>query len=248
MKGIEEYVTECSIMKVKGSEMLDYVVDEAVQIYGGYGYIEEYPAERYYRDSRVARIYEGTNEINRMLITGMLVRKAMKGELPLLEAAKKLQSELLESSMDEGDTDGLLGEEGRLIRNVKKVVVLTAGVAVQRFMTDLDNQQGVLAGVADIITEAYGLESARLRALKMASARGEAGAERAVKMTRLYVYDTLGKIELSAREVLASCAEGDELRTLLAALRRLTRCTPIDTLGLRLEIADHFIAKATYEI
>ncbi len=249
MMGIEEYVTECSILKVKGSEVLDYVVDEAVQIYGGYGYIEEYPAERYYRDSRITRIYEGTNEINRMLITGMLVRKAMKGELPLLEAAKKLQSELLEvPPTDEGDTDGLLGEEGRLIRNVKKVALLAAGVAVQRYMTDLENQQGVLAGIADIITEAYGVESARLRALKLAASKGEAEADVAVKLTRLYVHETLGTIELTAREVLAACAEGDELRTMLAALRRLTRHTPIDTLGLRREVADHFIARATYEL
>jgi alkylation response protein AidB-like acyl-CoA dehydrogenase len=248
MKGIEEYVTECSILKVKGSEMLDYVVDEAVQVYGGYGYIEDYPAERYYRDSRIARIYEGTNEINRMLITGMLVRKAMKGELPLLEAAKKLQSELLESSMAEGDSDGLLGEEGRLVRNVKKVVLLTAGVAVQRYMTDLENQQGVLAAIADIITEAYGMESAWLRALKLAASRGETEAETVVRMTRLYTYETLGKVELTAREVLAACAEGDELRALLAALRRLTRYTPINTMELRSEIADHFIAKVAYEI
>jgi alkylation response protein AidB-like acyl-CoA dehydrogenase len=247
MKGIEEYVTECSIMKVKGSEMLDYVVDEAVQVFGGYGYIAEYPAERYYRDSRVGRIYEGTNEINRMLITGMLIRKAMKGDLPLLDAAKKLQGELLEMpTMDDSDTEGLLGEEAKLIQNVKKIALLTAGVAVQKYMTELDEQQGVLAGISDIISEAYGMESARLRALKIAAQQGE--AEAAVNMTRLYIYDTLGRVDLCAREVLAACAEGDELRTMLAALRRLTRYTPIDTLGLQLDIADHFIAKEKYEL
>ena len=249
MKGIEEYVTECSVMKVKGSEMLDYVVDEAVQIYGGYGYIEEYPAERYYRDSRIARIYEGTNEINRMLITGMLLRKAMKGDLPLLDAAKKLQGELLEApTFDDADTAGLLGEEAELIQNVKKVVLLAAGVAVQKFMTDIEEQQGVLAGIAGLITEAYGMESARLRAVKIAGSKGEPKADLAVKMTRLYTYETLGKIDLVAREVLAACAEGDELRTMLAALRRLTRYTPVDTLGLRLEIAEHFVAKEKYEL
>lgn len=249
MKGIEEYVTECSIMKVKGSEMLDYVVDEAVQIFGGYGYIEEYPAERYYRDSRIARIYEGTNEINRMLITGMLVRKAMKGDLPLLAAAKKLQAELLEMpSMDDDDVGGTLAEEGKLIQNVKKVALLTAGVAVQKFMTDLDQQQGVLAGISDIITEAYGMESARLRALKIASARSESDAALAVMMTRLYVYETLGKVSLAAQEVLAACSEGDELRTMLAALRRLSRFTPIDTLGLRQEIAAHYVKTEKYAV
>ncbi len=249
MKGIEEYVTECSIMKVWGSEMLDFVVDEAVQIHGGYGYVEEYAVERYYRDSRVLRIYEGTNEINRMLITGMLVRRAMKGQLPLLDAVKKLQAELLEMpTFDESETEELLGEEAKLIQNVKKVALLAAGVAVQKYMDKLSDQQGVLAGISKIIGDAYGMESARLRAVKMAASRGEAGADAAVKMTRLFVYETLGKIDLAAREVLAACSEGDELRTLLAALRRLTRYVSIDTLGLRQEIADYFIAKEKYEV
>jgi alkylation response protein AidB-like acyl-CoA dehydrogenase len=249
MKGIEEYVTECSIMKVKGSEMLDYVVDEAVQMYGGYGYIEEYPVERYYRDSRVARIYEGTNEINRMLIPGMLVRKAMKGDLPLLEAAKKLQAELLEvPPFDETSDDGLLASEKELIAKVKKVALLTAGVAVQKYMTKLQEQQGVLGGLADIIIESYGMESAMLRTLKLAAARGEDEAKTLIQMTRLYVYETMGKVDLWAREVLAASAEGDELRTMLAALRRLVRYVPIDTMHLREEIADYFIGKEKYEI
>jgi alkylation response protein AidB-like acyl-CoA dehydrogenase len=249
MKGIEEYATECSIMKVKGSEMLDYVVDEAVQIYGGYGYVEEYPAERYYRDSRIARIYEGTNEINRMLIPGMLLKKALKGELPLLEAAKKLQGELLEMpSMDMDEDEGMLAEEAKLIKNVKKVVLMTVGLAAQKYMKKLQEQQGVLGGLADIIIEAYGMESAMLRTLKVAAQKGEQEAEIMLKMTRLYVNETMGKVDLWAREVLAACSEGDELRTLLAALRRLVRYTPIDSLALRLEIADYFIAKEKYEV
>jgi alkylation response protein AidB-like acyl-CoA dehydrogenase len=249
MKGIEEYVTECSIMKVKGSEMLDFVVDEAVQIFGGYGYIQEYPVERYYRDSRVGRIYEGTNEINRMLIPGMLIRKAMKGELPLLEAAKKLQAELLEMpSLDESTDDGLLAMEKDLVAKVKKVALLTCGLAAQKFMTKLQEEQGVLGGLADIIIEIYGMESALLRTLKLAETRGEDEAKTSIQMTRLYIYDTIGKIDLWAREVLAACAEGDELRTMLAALRRFVRYVPIDTLHLRLEIADYFIGKEKYEI
>lgn len=249
MKGIEEYVTECSIMKVKGSEMLDYVVDEAVQMYGGYGYIEEYPAERYYRDSRVARIYEGTNEINRMLIPGMLIRKAMKGDLPLLEAAKKLQAELLEvPAFDDSGDEGLLINERELIAKVKKIALLTAGVAVQKYMTKLEEQQGVLGGLADIIIEAYGMESAMLRTLKLAAERGEDEAKTLIQMTRLYVYETMGKVDLWAREVLAASADGDELRTMLAALRRLVRYVPIDTVHLRDEIADYFIGKEKYEI
>jgi alkylation response protein AidB-like acyl-CoA dehydrogenase len=249
MKGIEEYVTECSVMKVKGSEMLDYVVDEAVQMFGGYGYIQEYPVERYYRDSRVGRIYEGTNEINRMLIPGMLIRKAMKGELPLLEAAKKLQAEMLEMpGLDDSMDEGLLAREKELIAKVKKVALLTSGVAAQKYMTKLQDEQGVLGGLADIIIEAYGMESALLRTLKLAEARGEDEARVLVQMTRLYMYDTIGKVDLWAREVLAACAEGDELRTLLAALRRFVRHVPIDTLHLRLEIADYFIGKEKYEI
>jgi len=249
MKGIHEYVTECSILKVKGSEMLDYVVDEAVQMYGGYGYIEEYPVERYYRDSRVARIYEGTNEINRMLIPGMLIRKAMKGELPLMEAAKRLQGELMEMpSMDDSGDDGLLTAEMKIVRNVKKVGLLTAGLAFQKFTTSLDQQQGVLGRIADIIIEGYSMESAILRTLKTAAARGEDDAKTVIDMTKLYTYETIGKVDLWARELLAACAEGDELRTMLAALRRLTRYSPIDTLALRQEIADYFIDKDKYEV
>ncbi|UCG50836.1 MAG: acyl-CoA dehydrogenase family protein [Candidatus Latescibacterota bacterium] len=249
MKGIEEYVTECSIMKVKGTEMIGYVADESVQIFGGYGYVEDYPAERYFRDARIGRIYEGTNEINRMLIPGMLLKRAMKGEIPLMAAAKKLQDELLEfPMMEETEEEGLLIEEKKLVQNVKKVSLLTAGVAVQKFMDKLQDQQGVLGNLADIIIEAYGMESALLRTLKIAASKGEDGADVVFKMTRLYIYDTIGKIDQWAREVLAACSDGDELRTMLAALRRLTRNIPVDTLGLRLEIADYFIEKEKYEI
>jgi len=249
MEGIEEYVTECSVMKVKGSEMLDYVVDEAVQMYGGYGYISEYPAERYYRDSRIARIYEGTNEINRMLIPGMLLKRATAGELPLLAAAKKLQDELLESpSFDEGEEETLLSEQKKLIDNAKKLALLTTGLSAQKFGEKLQHEQGVLGDVADIIMESYAMESAYLRALKSAANHGEDEAKIQLDMTRLYINEAMGKIDLWTREVLAACSEGDELRTMLAALRRLVRYTPIDSLHLRLGIADYFIAKEKYEL
>jgi alkylation response protein AidB-like acyl-CoA dehydrogenase len=249
MKGIEEYVTECSIMKIKGSEMLDYVVDEVVQIYGGYGFIEEYPAERHYRDSRVARIYEGTNEINRMLTPGMLIKRALKGELPLLAAAKKLQDELLEGPSFGGDEDeAVLSTERKLIANAKKVSLLTLGLAAQRFGAKLQDEQGVLGDIADVIIETYGMESAYLRAMKLVASRGEEGAQHAVDMTRLYVNDAMGRIDLWTREILAACSEGDELRTVLAAARRLTRYTPIDALHLRMGIADVFVEKEKYEI
>lgn len=249
MEGIEEYAIECSIMKIKGSEVLDYVVDEAVQIYGGYGYVAEYPVERYYRDSRVARIYEGTNEINRMLIPGMLLKRAMKGVLPLLAAATKVQSELLEfPSLDEEEAEGPLVEEKKLIDNAKKISLLTTGLAAQKYGDKLQNEQGVLGALADITIETYGMESAYLRTMKIVAERGEGGAATEIKMTRLYVGEAIGQIELWTREVLAACAEGDELRTMLAALKRLTKHVPIDALHTRLEIADHFLEKDKYEI
>lgn len=248
MEGIEEYVTECSIMKIRGSEMLDYVVDEVVQIYGGYGYVAEYPAERHYRDSRITRIYEGTNEINRMLTPGMLLKRALKGELPLLAAAKKLQDELLEVPSFDDEPEGPLVAEKKVIDNAKKVCLLTLGLAAQKFGKELNDEQGVLGDLADVIIETYGMESAYLRTMKMIAARGEGEVAVEIDMTRLYVNEAMGKIDLWTRELLAACAEGDELRTMLAAARRLARYTPIDSLHARLRIADVFIEKEKYEI
>jgi alkylation response protein AidB-like acyl-CoA dehydrogenase len=249
MAGIEEYVTECSMMKIKGSEMLDYVVDESVQMYGGYGYIAEYPAERYYRDARVGRIYEGTNEINRMLTPGMLLKRALKGELPLIAAAKKLQDELLEMpSFDEDEATGPLTDEKKLVDNAKKVAVLMLGLAGQKFGDKLNDEQGVLGNIADIMIETYGMESAYLRTLKMVANRGEEESRTAIDMTRLYCNEAMGRIDLWSRELLAAASEGDELRTMLAAARRMVKYTPIDSLHLRLGIADHFIEKERYEL
>lgn len=249
MAGIEEYVAECSIMKIRGSEMLDSVVDHVVQIFGGYGFIEDYPAERHYRDSRIARIYEGTNEINRMLLAGMLVRRAAKGDLPLFTAAKALQDELLEAPSfgDDGD-EGPLSTEKKLVDNARKVSLLTLGLAAQRFGDTLGDEQGVLGRLADVIIETYGMESAWLRTMKLVTSRGEEGAKTAVGMTRLYINEAMGRLDLCARELLAACADGDELRTMMAAARRLTRYTPVDSLHLRLSIADDFIAREKYEI
>ncbi len=249
MQGIEEYAVECSIIKVKGSEMLGYVVDEGVQIFGGYGYVSEYPVERYYRDARVARIYEGTNEINRILIPGILLKRALKGQLPLLSAAKSVQNAMLEfPSFDEEEPEGPLVAEKKLVDNAKKIALLTAGLAAQTFGEKLQEEQGVLGAIADIIIETYGMESTYLRTMKMAAARGEDGAATGIKMARLYAGEAIGQIELWAREVLAACADGDDLRTMLAALKRLTRHVPIDALPTRVEIADYFIEKEKYEI
>ena len=249
MAGIEEYVTECSIMKIKGSEVLDYCVDEAVQMHGGYGYIAEYPVERFYRDARVARIYEGTNEINRMLTPGMLLKRALKGELPLIERAKQLQEELLDiPSFDEEESDGPLTDEKKLIDNAKKVSVLMLGLAGQKFAEKLQDEQGVLGNIADVMIETFGMESTYLRTMKMVESRGEAESQTCIDMTRLYCQEAMGKIDLWARELLAASSEGDELRTMLAAMRRLVKYTPIDTLHLRDAIAAPFIEKNKYEI
>jgi alkylation response protein AidB-like acyl-CoA dehydrogenase len=251
--GIEEYSIECSIMKVKGSEMLDYVVDEAVQIFGGYGYSEEYPVERYYRDARISRIYEGTNEINRLVIPGMLIKRAMKGDLPLMQAAKKLQSELLDfPALDDGGDDGFMAQEARLVANAKKIALLAAGAALQKFMDKIQDQQGILGNLADIIIEIYGMESALLRTRKLAASGAAGGASGgagiAEKMTRLAVFQSMGAIDLWAKEALAASMAGDELRTMLAALKRLTRFVPIDSLHARETIADYFLEKGSYGI
>jgi alkylation response protein AidB-like acyl-CoA dehydrogenase len=249
MEGIEEYVTECSIMKIKGSEMLDAVVDDVVQIFGGYGYVEDYPAERHYRDSRIARIYEGTNEINRMLTPGMLLKRSLNGDLSLLAQAKRLQDELLEPpSFDDDGDDGPLAAEKKLVENAKKLLLLTLGLAAQTFGKKLQDQQGVLGDLADVIIETYGMESSYLRTMKLIDARGEEEARVAIDMTRLFIAGAMGRIDLWTRELLAACAQGDDLRTMLAAARRLTRYTPIDSLHLRLQIADVFIEKEKYEI
>jgi hypothetical protein len=250
MAGIEEYVAECSMMKIKGSEMLDYVVDETVQTFGGYGFISDYPAERHYRDSRVARIYEGTNEINRMLLTGNLLKRSVKGELPLLAAAQKLAGELLEGSPSLSDDDEatLLSVEKGLIENAKKLSLLALGVAAQKFGAKVEEEQQVLGGIADIIIETYGMESSYLRTMKLAAKNGEDACKPHIAMTRLNVNDAMGKLDLLARELLAACAAGDELRTMLAAARRLTKYTPIDSVHLREDIAYGFTDKGMWAL
>ncbi|MCK4773142.1 MAG: acyl-CoA dehydrogenase, partial [Candidatus Krumholzibacteria bacterium] len=231
------------------TEALSMSADEGVQMLGGYGYCSEYPLERMYRDERINRIFEGTNEINRMLIPGMLLKRAMKGELPLLAAAKKVQNELLEfpSFDDNGDENPLAGEK-KLIDNAKKVCLPTTGLAAQKYGDKLQQEQGVLGALADIIIETFGMESAYLRTLKSLASLGEDETATMIGMTRLYTNEAMGSIDLWTREVLAACSEGDELRTMLAALRRLTRYVPIDALHLRLDIADYFNDKGKYEV
>ncbi|MDQ6651440.1 MAG: acyl-CoA dehydrogenase family protein [Acidobacteriota bacterium] len=247
LRAIEEYSAECSIIKVSLSEYCDYVADEMVQIYGGYGYSAHYPAERAYRDSRINRIFEGTNEINRMLIPGRLMKSAMSGKLGLLPAAQALMDEVLTPQMEGFDDDeGVLVAEQKLARNAKKVALMTLGTAAQKYMMTLGDQQEILLGIADIIMDAYAMESAILRSQKLAASQGEEAAARYLDMTRVFCNDAVERIEARAKNTLAGMSEGDELRTLLAALRRFTKLTPVNTIAARQRIADVLITANKY--
>ena len=247
LRAIEEYAAECSIIKVALSEYCDYVSDEMVQIFGGYGYSADYPAERAYRDSRINRIFEGTNEINRMLIPGMLMRRAMTGQLALLPAAQKLMEEVLQPSMPSFDEDeAVLATEMKLAQNAKKVALMTLGTAAQKYMTKLADQQEILMGVADIIMDTFAMESAILRAQKLAASQGEEAAARYIDMTRVFSNDAVERIDANAKNMLAAMSEGDELRTLLAALRRFTKLTPMNTIVARQRIAEVLIKANKY--
>ena len=247
LRAIEEYAAECSIIKVALSEYCDFVADEMVQIYGGYGYSADYPAERAYRDSRINRIFEGTNEINRMLIPGRLMKSALSGNLALLPAAQALMDEVLSPQMASfDDDDTLLATEQKLTQNAKKVALMTLGTAAQKYMMKLGDQQEILMGIADIIMDTYAMETAILRARKLAGAQGEKAAARCLDMTRVFCNDAVGRIESRAKSTLAGMSEGDELRTLLAALRRFTKQQPMNTIAACQRIADDLIAANKY--
>jgi alkylation response protein AidB-like acyl-CoA dehydrogenase len=247
LRAIEEYAAECSIIKVALSEYCDFVADEMVQIFGGYGYSADYPAERAYRDSRINRIFEGTNEINRMLIPGRLMKSALSGRLALLPAAQALMDEVLSPQMSGfDDDDSLLAVEQKLTTNAKKVALMTLGTAAQKFMMKLADQQEILMGIADIIMDTYAMETAILRARKLAASQGEAASQRFVEITRVFCNDAVERIEARAKNTLAAMAEGDELRTLLAALRRFTKLQPMNTIAARQRIADELIAANRY--
>ena len=247
-KRIEEYAVECSILKVWGSEMLDMVVDHAVQIYGGYGYVEEYPAERAYRDSRINRIFEGTNEINRLIITGFLMKRAMTGQLPLLGAIKKLMDEVMSGPSATEEREGPLAAEYHLLGNARKMTLFAAGVASQRYMQGLGEQQEIMGALADCIMEVYAMESAILRAGKLIAAKGETAAAQAIAMTRYYAAKAMATVEQSARKVVAGAAEGDMLRTQMSILRRLGKYEPADTIAIGRQIAKAVIAAGRYTV
>ncbi|HSE50166.1 MAG TPA: acyl-CoA dehydrogenase family protein [Terriglobales bacterium] len=246
-KGIEEYAVECSIAKVWASEAIDRTVDEQVQIYGGYGFVEEYPAERAFRDARVNRIFEGTNEINRMIITGWLLKRAMSGQLALMPAIKKTLDEVMAGPSSE-EFEGALADERKLIANAKKLTLLIAGAATQKYMMAIQDQQEVMGAIADMVIETFAAESAMLRARKLIAAQGESQSKLAVAMTQCYLMDAMAKIELAARKVAAAVAEGDMLRSQMAIIRRLAKHEPANTIALRQQIAERVIEAGKYTL
>ncbi len=238
LKAVEEFAMECSYMKVYGSEMLDYVVDEGVQIHGGYGYHQDYAVERAYRDARINRIFEGTSEINRMLATGMLIKRAQRGLLPLVEAVKKVQAEVLA-----GPSLGATLDEGALVANAKKAMLLCLGVAYQTFLNDLDQQQEVLAGITDMGMNAFAMESVYLRTRKLAAA---GKADVAADMQAVFLPEAMEAIEKAGKYVLAAASSGDALRTNLAVLKRFTKCEPVNSVALRRKIAQRLLDADRY--
>ncbi|MFS2233787.1 acyl-CoA dehydrogenase family protein [Bacillus sp. ZCB01] len=228
-KSIAEYAIECSLNKVFGSETLDYIVDEGVQIHGGYGFMQEYEVERAYRDSRINRIFEGTNEINRLIVPGTYMKKAMKGELPLFEKAKALQEELM-MLMPEEPGDGVLKQEKYLLRNAKKTALMIAGLAAQKYGKALDQEQEILVNIADIVSQIYAMEAAILRTEKAIRATGEDKNAQKILYTQIFAQEAFQEIESHAKESLIAMESGDSLRMMLSALRKLTRFTPVNVI------------------
>ena len=247
LKGIEEYAAECAMMKVLGSEVLDYVTDEGVQIHGGMGYSAETIVEKAYRDSRINRIFEGTNEINRMLTVDMILKKAMKGELDLMGAAKAVQDELLGIPDFGGDDEGLFAAEYKLIESFKKAILMVAGAAAQKIMMELTKEQEVLMNIADMAIDAYTAESIVLRVHKRINQMGEANQEEYKAMAQVYVHDAADRINKAGKEALLAFAEGDELRMMLMGMKRFTKTQPHNIKNMRRNVAEKLIADNKYK-
>ncbi|HXC47282.1 MAG TPA: acyl-CoA dehydrogenase family protein [Candidatus Sulfotelmatobacter sp.] len=237
MKVLEEYAIESSISKVYGSEMLDFVVDEGVQIFGGYGFHEDYPVCRAYRDSRVNRIFEGTNEINRMLIIQMLMKRAMGGQLALIPAAMKLADEILSGPSFEEAPEGVLAEEARVIANCKKMFLQAAGGAVQKFREKLADEQELIGALANVVMEIYAMESTLLRAQKAAAGKGEAASSVMIDAARVFIADAAERVDHEAKRAIAAVHEGDMLTTQMAVLKRFGKRPAVDTIALRRRVA-----------
>jgi alkylation response protein AidB-like acyl-CoA dehydrogenase len=242
---IAEYAIECSVNKFFASEVLDYVVDEGVQIHGGYGFMQEYPIERAYRDSRINRIFEGTNEINRLLVPGTYIKKAFKGELPLFQKAMALQEEIM-MLMPEEPGDEPLAQEKHLVSNAKKIGLLAAGLAAQKFGKALDKEQEILSNIADIVSNAYAMESVVLRTEKAIAKTGLEKNKQKLLYTQIFCQEAFNEIEQHAKETLVATEQGDTLRMLVSALRKLTRHTPINVIGKKREAADVLIEAERY--
>ena len=246
MKVLEEYAIESSIAKIYGSEMLDFVVDEAVQIFGGYGFHEDYPVCRAYRDSRINRIFEGTNEINRMLIIQMLMKRAMGGQLPLIPAAMKLADEILAGPSLEETPEGVLAEEARVIANAKKMFLQAAGGALQKFREKLADEQELIGALANMVMEIYAMESCLLRAQKAAAAKGEAASSAMIDAARVFIADAAERVDHEAKRAIAGVNEGDMLITQMAVLKRFGKRPAVDTIALRRHIAAAVQAQDRY--
>lgn len=244
--GIEEYNIEDSINKIFCSEMAGYIVDEAVQIHGGYGYIHDYPVERGYRDARINRIWEGTNEINRLLIMDMLTKRAMKGRLPVLAAAQKVAGELLSLRPKVESDDGKLTLQQEMVEMSKKITLLVTGAAVQKYMMKLAEEQELLGLISDMVIQVYAMESGLLRAMKTMGRPMEEKGQIQKAMAKVFIQDAFDRLDIFAKRALAGIAEGDTLRTQLSALKKLSRFTPVNTIALRREIADHVIKVGRY--
>jgi alkylation response protein AidB-like acyl-CoA dehydrogenase len=248
LKAIEDYAVECSIIKVTGSEWLGYVCDEAVQVFGGNGYSSDYPVEKAYRDARIARIYEGTNEINRLIIAGQFLRRAAKGENALFAAAKKLQEDMLTPSMPEELPDTLFAEDRAALTNCKKAIVAVLGSAALKYGNKASEQQEVLAAASDMIMDVFAMESAILRTEKLASSKGESNIALQVDAARVFASDAIQRVERNAKTAIAAMAEGDDLRMMLGVLRRYMKSTPYNTVAARRRLADSIIEAGRYNL
>ena len=245
---IESYAVECSIVKVFASEVLDMVVDESLQIHAGYGYVEEFPAEKAYRDARINRIFEGTNEINRLIITGWLMKSALAGKLALMPAIKAIMDEVMSGPSEKEDREGPLAAEQYLLASAKKITLFAAGAATQKYMQAIADEQEVMGALADMIIAVFTLESAILRAEKIHAGKGSAASDIPVAMARIYAAQAMESIEKSARMVVAAVAEGDMARTQFAILRRLLKHDPADVIALRRQVAQAQIKAAKYTL
>ena len=248
LKAIEDYAVECSIIKVIGSEYLSYACDEAVQVFGGNGYSSDYPVERAYRDSRISRIYEGTNEINRLIIAGQILRRAAKGENALFAAAKKLQDELLSPSIPDEQPETLFAAERAALASCKKAIIAVLGSAALKYRDKASQEQEVLAAASDMIMDVFAMESAMLRTEKLAASKGEANCALQIEAARVFASDAIERIERNAKHALAAMAEGDELRTMLAMLRRFMKFTPVNTVAARRRIAESITDAGRYNL